>query len=147
MKKIPETLFLQSITVACVTLSFGGVFLSAFVWDSSHGGRGGALAVALALFALFATRNDAVEMYDALTHRGEQLKARILNLTRSTRREDPIRTAEEKLTALEKRLEWEAEGQRVQNFYLALSTAVGTVFWGFGDLFAFWLRIYIYGHT
>jgi hypothetical protein len=103
------------------------------------------VAVTLALFALFATRNTAVEVYEALTHKGERMRARISILTKGKASEEPISTADEKLRALEKRLEWEAEGQKHQNFYLAIATATGTIFWGFGDLFAAWLRIIVHG--
>jgi hypothetical protein len=103
------------------------------------------VAVGPALFALFTTRNYVVELYSALTQTDAGLRARILNLTKSKTSRDPIGTADEKLKALEKRLELEAEAQKYQNFYLAIATAIGTIFWGFGDLFALWLRILIYG--
>ena len=46
--------------------------------------------------------------------------------------------AEEEVNALALRLNREARDQRAQNRTLAISTAIGTIAWGFGDIPARW---------
>lgn len=141
-----ETFFLRLIATVCITSSIAGVLLSTFLWDWSHGGRGGAIAVGLALLTLFATRNNARGVYGALTDETEGLKAVIDDFLGSDSDADnPIRGADYKLKKLDDLLKQEAQRQEAQNRYLAIATGVGTLFWGFGDLFAFWLRILFYG--
>ena len=124
-----------------IFVSLCGVIIAAFVVvDASHGGRGGAIGVAIALVAFFATRNYAGEVYDALTNPAKNVKTRILKLTKGTLHEKPeLDSPAHKLKALEARLNLERQGQMMQNIWLAVSTGIGTIFWGFGDLFAKWI--------
>ena len=124
-----------------IFVSLCGVIIAAFVVaDASHGGRGGAIGVAIALVALFATRNYAGEVYDALTNPAQNVKTRILKLTKGTLAEAPVLDSpEHKIMALEARLKLEHQGQKVQNIWLAVATGIGTICWGFGDLFAKWI--------
>ena len=134
-----EKCYFHLIMWAAVVLSIGGVILAAFVLkEPSHGGRGGALAVAIALFSLFATRNYAADVYDALTRRSHEIKTRILKLTSEGQDKNSPSSPEQKLNALEARLRLDAEGLRDQNMCLAIATGLGTIFWGFGDIFAVW---------
>ena len=137
MPRFSERALFRAIGFLAIAASLIGVARAWWIGDPLEGGRGGAIAVALALTALFATRNYAAEVYDALTSPAQDLQSRILKLTKGRLAEAPkLATPEQKMKALEARLKLEAEGQRMQNFWLALSTAVGTIFWGFGDLFA-----------
>ncbi len=136
-----ERMLFLMIGVIAILAAVVGVLLAAYVFENAdHGGRGGAVAVAIALVTLFATRNYANDVYDALTNPSQDVRTRILKLTKGTLPNAPSLTnADQKLTALEARFRLEAEGQRTKNIWLAVSTAVGTIFWGFGDLFAKWL--------
>lgn len=137
---ISETAVFRTILAASVLLSVGGVLLTPIAGiNASHGGRGGAIAVAISLFALFATRNHATYLYDALTGKDHEIMTLIEELTGAERPdEDWQETIKTRFAALERRLELEAEGQFAQNLYLAFATAIGTIFWGFGDIFSGW---------
>lgn len=136
-----ERWLFKIISGAAILASFGGVVVAAFVVaDARHGGRGGAIGVAIALIALFATRNYAGEVYDALTNPAQDVKTRILKLTKGRLAKAPVLdNPEHKLNALEARLKLESQGQKMQNVSLAIATGTGTIFWGFGDIFAKWL--------
>lgn len=144
---LSEAGFFRIVWIGAVVLSVGGVIFAAFVSkDMADGGRGGALADALALAALFGTRNYAADTYEALTTRAIELRSRILKLSGSgavpgaiPNEESEIAEVKRRLGAFETRLRLDAQGAYTQNFALAVATFVGTVFWGFGDLFAAWL--------
>lgn len=127
--------------VVAVVVSLAGVLFAAFVSkDIDDGGRGGAIAVALALSTLFLTRNYASEVYQSLMHSWLDLKADILEVTTGRRPEErSIDEVEKKLQALEASLKMERQGQRLQNIWLSFATGFGTLFWGFGDILACWL--------
>lgn len=140
MRLLSERALFRTIGFLAIAASLAGVAYAVWLGEPLEGGRGGALAVALALTTLFATRNYAAEVYDALTNPAQDLQTRILRLTKGRLKERPqLATPEQKMKALEARLKLEAEGQSLQNFWLALATGVGTLFWGFGDVFAGWI--------
>jgi len=135
-----------------VLLSLGGVVYAVQAGHAENAGRGGALADAIALAALFGTRNYAADTYHALTQTSPAQRARILDFKtaydiRTTVIADSARTPaveitvaniEGKLNAMEQRLSLDSDGQALQNRCLALATFVGTIFWGFGDILAGW---------
>lgn len=135
-----EKTFFRLILTLAILFSVGGVWLSSFILeDPRDGGRGGALAVALALVSLFTTRNYAMDVYESLTATLPNIRTRIIQLTKTESKTLPHATSDQKLDAFKIRLRLEAEGQKNQNVCLAISTGIGTIFWGFGDIFASWL--------
>jgi hypothetical protein len=152
IRGVSEAGFFRGIAAAAVLLSLGGVVYAVRAGHSETAGRGGALADAIALAALFGTRNYAADTYYALTQTLPAQRARILNFkTASDIRTAPITDSaptpavetkvaelEGKLNAMEKRLALDSDGQALQNKCLAFATFVGTIFWGFGDIFAGW---------
>lgn len=138
MTKVSEKGFFVGLVIVACLVSLAGIFWAAFIsGNSDDGGRGGAIAVGLSLFALFGTRNYAAEMYEAMTTNRGDSERRILKLTRPGQQPGtaPVKT-DERVTALVARLQSEAEGQKLQNKCLALSSGVGTIAWGFGDVAA-----------
>jgi hypothetical protein len=126
------------VLILSIMLSLAGVLIAVFWVDATHGGRGGALAVALSLLALFATRDTSSRIYKALTERALRVRGNLEELRGGTA---PVRLSpDERLDAFETKLRLDAEGSKTQNIFLAMATAFGTVFWGFGDLLALWLR-------
>jgi hypothetical protein len=129
-------------------ISIGGVAFAAYYSkDPGDGGRGGAIAVIISFAALFGTRNYAADVYEALTSRSISRRARILRfkeklpagLNNTAASASPDIPVEVKIRGLEARLSLDAKGQVNQNIWLALSTTIGTGFWGFGDILARWL--------
>jgi hypothetical protein len=140
---VSERWFFRIVFFLSIALSIGGVAFAIFY--SKHdvdGQRGGAIADIIALAALFGTRNYAAGVYEALTRESIGRRVRIFNLTKSRNNTSvTVSTAiplEAKIKGLEARLGLEAQGQVKQNIWLALSTTVGTAFWGFGDIFVHW---------
>ena len=129
----------QSILLVCVLFCLAGVFVSVLIGDPTHGGRGGALGVAISFFSLFALRSygdDLVESYGSRTNR-------ILDLIEDE--EDAKDASDERLERLNRGIELishklrvDSLGQKRQNVYLAWSGGISTVFWGFGDIIACW---------
>ena len=115
----------------CVVLSVGGVMYAVVFGDACDGGRGGALAVALTFAMLFLDRRTPtayLEMalpaaVDAPTN--DPLKSYLGELKTA---------ANQTRNAVAAVLDWAAR----QRWPLAISSVVGTVFWGFGDVFAGW---------
>jgi hypothetical protein len=149
---VKEKHFFILILILAVMASIAGIVVAS-TWSCkvADGQRGGAIADAIALWALFATRNYAADIYDALTRGSKDQIKRILTLKKSNDKtivqtavlqtgdvdEDEKNETElinEKIEALETRLRIEAEGQKSQNKYLAWSTVIGTIVWGFGDI-------------
>lgn len=144
--RLSEPGFFRVLWITAIVLSVGGVLVAAFCTkDAADGGRGGALADALALAALFGTRNYAADTYEALTTGAEQLKSRIWRLKaigtppESAPEASELKKIGARISAFETRLKLDAQGAYAQNFALAIATAVGTIFWGFGDIFARWV--------
>ena len=126
-----------------IVLSAGGILLAAH-GDPSDGGRGGALAVALAFFVLFIRRNYGARVYEALTVELPSLKGQIAKLRAggdpSAANSEGVDALKRQVTAIVARLETEAKGQRGQNIVLAAASIIGTLAWGFGDVIAKWLK-------
>jgi hypothetical protein len=135
-----EKCFFRLIMVAAMFCSIAGVGIAWKIGNANHGGRGGAIATAIALLALFGTRSYSQDVYDALTKQSAKITTKIFKLTKGTLSTTPkLASADDKLNALEARFKLESEGQSNQNFCLAVATGFGTIFWGFGDMFTAWL--------
>jgi hypothetical protein len=130
----------NSVVVASIALSLGGVAVGAWVTKPDDGGRGGAIAVALAFLILFVRRNYGARVYDALTKDIPSLRDQIISLRQGKEplAKDMGDTGElrRQLIAMVSRLDIEADGQNRQNRALAWASCIGTIAWGFGDIFA-----------
>lgn len=104
-------------TVLCVGFSLGVIVWAAATNHYADGGRGGALAVALAFFTLFTDRGTAARVFNRETKTTEQ------NV-------DNIRTT------LAVFFDW----QGTERIALTISSVVGTLAWGFGDVAAAMLQ-------
>jgi len=138
-----ETVRYRIVLSLCLILSIPGVFVAAYLNDPEAGGRGGALAVAIALANLFIKRNTPDNIIELLTTTAPFIHKSIAQL-KQTEEADPGNTksiqpgeAEEVSpdpnAILAKK---EALSQKKQNRFLAGTTFVGTIIWGFGDVFA-----------
>ena len=111
---------LRAAMLAAIALSVGGVVFAVLFGCASDGGRGGAIAVALTFFMLFMGRSTAEHALEApLPKTGDNSLDANAELAR-------IRGA---VAAM---LDWSNK----EKFYLTISSVVGTLAWGFGDVVA-----------
>lgn len=133
-----------AILMLAIALSAGGIAYAVHCSkNKDDGGRGGALAVALAFVVLFVSRGQGAKVYDILADEGPELLKKIealqaagpaLGETAGKVANNP--TAETKVNALVAKLRTDSNDQRKQNIYLAFTSVIGTLAWGFGDLIA-----------
>ena len=111
------------LVIASLTVSSFGVLRAIHLRCPAEGGRGGAVATALAFWALY-LRPD----YGRLLYRSWMASAS----------KDLTGSAElaHKLDGAVAWLEMNSDGQTTQNRALAAATVIGTLFWGFGDVLA-----------
>lgn len=122
------------VALVCVVASFAGVAYAVHSGVAAHGGRGGAIAVALAFLMLFLDRQTA----------RDYLEMKMPDTGRL-----PAPTDDEKLA--EYLTKQATEQNRTHNtlavlidwdhkhkWPLAVSSVVGTLSWGFGDVVARW---------
>lgn len=129
----------QLILLVCILFCLAGVAAGVLTENSSHGGRGGALGVAVSFFSLFALRSygdDLVETYGKRTNQ-------ILDLIEDEEGEkdasdERLERLNRGLELLSQKLRVDSLGQKRQNVYLAWSGGISTIFWGFGDIFSCW---------
>jgi hypothetical protein len=129
------------VLAVAIALSVGGIAYAVHgSKNKDDGGRGGALAVAVAFIVLFVSRSQGARVYTILAEEGPELLNRIEAQAGAT--PDPAAKqadgspAETKVDALLAKLRTDANEQRIQNIYLALTSVIGTLAWGFGDLIA-----------
>jgi hypothetical protein len=115
-----------------------GIKLAVEKYRPSDGGRGGAIGVTIALVILFINRNS-VRIYQLRSKVIPALIASIRELTGGDTPQENIRVVRGKLDSLEKMFSAKGRDQVFQNIFIVLATAIGTIVWGFGDLFAQWL--------
>lgn len=132
------------VVLVSIVLSVGGIVIAACLTEPSDGGRGGAIAVAVAFFVLFVRRPYGARVYQALTKDLPKLREEIKNLREgkdraSTSVPDKLDDLKRQVTSIVSRLDVEADGQRNQNIALAWASCIGTLAWGFGDMIAKWL--------
>lgn len=105
--------------------SVGGIAYAVCCGTAPDGQRGGALAVAASLLALFAARDTPA----AVLEQGRIFdKKLVLEHGTPLERIDLLRVA---LAAM-------VDGQRLEKKYLTWSSGIGTLVWGFGDWIARW---------
>jgi hypothetical protein len=121
--------------------SITGIVAGGFFFEPADGGRGGAVAVVISLIALFTSRGYGTRIYNIIVNEIEGL----VNIDSDTSNNAPvdreyvrehIQSLKIQLTALSHHLSLDATEQRIQNIFLAVSTAIGTFVWGFGDIAA-----------
>jgi len=116
---------LRIVLTLALIASAGGVLYAVFLGTAADGGRGGALAVAISFFALFAARatpEDVLETKDAAGRRVVETGP-------------PV----QRIGLLKTSVATMLDSQRLEKIYLTGSSVTGTLVWGFGDVLARWL--------
>jgi hypothetical protein len=124
--------------IVCVLVSAGGIVFAVVYHSPSDGGRGGAVADTIALFIFFFSRDYGTGVYNILRV-STDLRIFLTKIEKNLAfdsAEARIKNIEEEIKALEAKLKIEASGQRDLNLFIALSAAIGTLTWGFGDILA-----------
>lgn len=137
--KLSEKRVYQLILLVCVIFCFFGVLVGGLTKDPSHGGRGGAVGVAVSFFSLFALRPYGDALFEMFGKRTNQ----VLDSIEDERGEldassESFERLKRSVELLAHKLHVDSLGQRRQNIFLALSGGISTVFWGFGDIFTCW---------
>jgi hypothetical protein len=124
----------------CIAASFIGIIVAMFVTkDPTDGGRGGAIATAAALYNLFLNKGYGRRLFEARTKVIPELIQRFERLGKINPTPESQKEIAETLGAdLSNMFAREARQQDRQNKFLAWATAIGTVVWGFGDMFTTW---------
>lgn len=104
-----------------------GLVYSFVVGDATHGGRGGAIAVLLSFLALFTSTPSVQELIEA---RDEDNNPGFDALDDSR-----------KLLRLRTAISTMIDVQREQNIFLMITSGIGTIVWGFGDIFVRFLGV------
>lgn len=120
---------LRIFALASIVASLAGIGYAVFLGTACDGGRGGAVAVALAFGALFTSR-PLVDTYV------EKAKASEDEGARQAPVEDRLRTLEGRTDNLQNALAILVDRQRLETLYLTLASVSGTLVWGFGDMIA-----------
>ena len=119
--------------LVCLAASVSGLYFAYIFDDAAHGGRGGAVGVAISFAYLFVSSLNTYKSLNMFDEAAKEIsKAFKSDLTIEKR----VQTNFERFNLLTQDLESEAERQIVTNRFLAASAVVSTLFWGFGDLMA-----------
>jgi hypothetical protein len=116
-----------------IAVSLGGIGLAVHLDDASHGGRGGALAVALTFFLLFMDRGTATKVLQAQlpgTNGGDGAAGDEAELTKV---EKAVKDLEMELVKVRGAVAATLDWNRKERKYLIVSSVFGTLVWGFGD--------------
>ncbi|MGE3709463.1 MAG: hypothetical protein AB7G35_07310 [Hyphomicrobiaceae bacterium] len=118
------------ILITSLIFSFGGI-VAAAQWDSpSDGGRGGAVAVAISLFALFANKPRGKRIFGMLVEERKRVLGQRSTPETKTPSLDRLAIM---VDAIITRIDVDTDGQNKQNLYMATAAFIGTIAWGFGD--------------
>jgi len=122
--------------------SAGGIFLGVVGWIKiENANRGGAIAVALAFLTLF-VRSDYGARLQAAINDSPQIAAIIETFkensapTQHDQQAKDHQALKTQVVGLTERLKADAASQARQNRALTWASVIGTLIWGFGDLFA-----------
>ncbi len=138
LEKVPASFVLLLSTM----LSFGGIAVAWLLQRPLDAGRGGALAVALSFLFLFLNFGRSQKTFAILSEEASELEGHLATIERQARG-----SMEARMVKLERRVEGLVAAMRVarridgksqldQNIILAVSSVIGTLAWGFGDLIA-----------
>jgi len=138
--------------VVSTGFSIGGIVFAA-LHDPMDGGRGGAIAVAIAFICLFIRRDFGLLAYKAIVDEIPQLQGEIKTILQrledvavsSESPSDATRELTRRVDGISELIAVNADGQTRQNFAVAVASVAGTLAWGFGDKVALWLHTYIGG--
>jgi len=115
-----------AINLFALALGVGGVIIAAHNHFPSEGGRGGIFATVVAFLSLFCDPDEPIEVYEVTGSKGafdaqrfEQFDSKMVEVVRALRAN--------------------SRKQTVRNWATVIGGSVGTIFWGFGDVFAGWL--------
>jgi hypothetical protein len=104
----------------------GGVIYAAYKHSWSEGGRGGAMATMIAIFIVLLRPDYGQQIFDE-------------RFTKIDPKLPQIDQLEEKVGAIVAAMRINSQGQARLNKGLVIASAIGTLFWGFGDLLAKWM--------
>jgi hypothetical protein len=154
-QKLSPWLWYACVLVGCSTCSLGGFFYGALHDPVSDGGRGGAIASALAFASLF-VRSDysqrsfrfyAVEV-PKLLERFQAAREELIGQTVTASPEsNALQEERQTVNGILAILNAQARDQRNQNICVAAAGAVSTLSWGFGDKAACFLCNHWYHFT
>jgi hypothetical protein len=131
-----ETMLHFLVFLFCFLISFGDIFVAHNIQDDpSQAGRGGALACAISFFSLFINRSYGLEVFRLRVVTMPNMIDRIAKLRGISAEKDLGKRIDLLITAIIEMIEVDLLGQKKQNFFIALSAGIGTIFWGFGDWF------------
>lgn len=119
-----------ALTAACILACAVGVYVAVRLGDPAHGGRGGAIGAALSFGFLFLTSVNSyrsIEKFDAAASElAEMLGVSGNQVAMNARR----------IHRISQDIKVDVEQQSIQNRFLGASAFVSTLFWGFGDVLA-----------
>jgi hypothetical protein len=126
------------ILAVCIVASLAGILVAVCVTkDAADGGRGGAIADAIALSVMLVSRNYAARLYKIITRLRSESKEEYGKHDETAVSRTVVRSiVKNEIDSLLNLLNVDAQSQKLQNRYLATATCIGTLFWGFGDWIA-----------
>jgi hypothetical protein len=125
---------LKGVLVLSVVLSLGSIGACIALNRPADAGRGGAIAVAISFGMLFLSRGRGAQTFDTLYDGLPTLRTELEALTASDPKPEASAAQIKRLaTALKTWLTIDAQATSRQNIFLAISSVVGTLAWGFGD--------------
>jgi hypothetical protein len=135
--------------VSSLIFSLISVYYAAYYTQPPYadGGRGGAGGVILAFAILFLRRDYGADLFEEMTKGDlEKLRKEIKVFKRGppfpSISDENFHIARRHIIAIITRMEVAADGQQAQNWSLAVASCIGTLFWGFGDKAAEWLKLH-----
>jgi hypothetical protein len=87
----------------------------------------------VSLVALFIARGYGVKVYDIIANQMQEI-GKSADRPQGMSVEERIQSLKNQLTGMGEQIRLNAEEQFEQNVFLAISTAIGTLAWGFGDM-------------
>jgi hypothetical protein len=135
-----------SVLVASLTSSAIGICYAAH-HNYQDGGRGGAVAVAIAFAALFVRHDFGQKAYDTVAIEVPKVKQELAAFLESmypsaapAAHSQAIENLTARIDGLVEQVRINSSGQSRQNGWLAAASIVGTLAWGFGDWIAHTLQ-------
>lgn len=130
------------ILIASILISFGWLWLFSETRNSSDPGRGGAISVALSFAYLFLNRGTGPAIFKMVAKDAPQLKKNFGSSPASqaehvTNLQSELDNLIDQLVNYQERVE---RDNAEQNKYLAASSVIGTLVWGFGDVMVAFLK-------
>jgi hypothetical protein len=137
----------RGVLLLCIVLSVGWIIASAITNHPADGGRGGAIAVAVSLVVMFLSRGYGSKAFlariSSITSE-EQLKG-IEADTNAPDANARISALEQNVSAIVTAIRTSQDitdsSTRRQSWFLAISSGVGTIAWGFGDWAVQWAQM------